>query len=87
MSWKVVLTKEAVKDYRKLEKSGFRDRVHELFNTLSKNPFKPTDSFEKLMGDLIGAYSRRINIQHRLVYYVLKKEHVVKIVSMWSHYE
>jgi Txe/YoeB family toxin of toxin-antitoxin system len=87
LSWKVVLTKDAVKDYRKLEVAGFRDRAQELFKTLAANPFAPTDSFEKLRGDLVGAYSRRINIQHRLVYYVLKKQHVVKIVAMWTHYE
>lgn len=87
MSWTLVYTKQAQKDAKKLTASGLKAKTQELFDVLEENPFKNPPPYEKLVGDLAGAYSRRINIQHRLVYQVLKEERIVKIIRMWTHYE
>lgn len=87
MSWKIVFTKMAQKDAKKIKRAGFKAKVEELLSIIKKNPFQNPPSHEKLVGDLSGAYSRRINIQHRLVYQVLSEEKVVKIIRMWTHYE
>ena len=86
MSWRLVYTKAAQKDARRLAAAGLRDRAQVLLVLLAEDPLRSPPPFEKLVGDLAGAYSRRINIQHRLVYQVLPEEHVVKILRMWSHY-
>ena len=85
--WRVVFTKQAQKDAKKLAASGLRDKAQTLLDILAEDPFKSPPPFEKLVGDLTGAYSRRINIQHRLVYQVLKAERTVKVLRMWTHYE
>lgn len=87
MSWKLVYTKQAQKDAKKIASSGLKPKAEELLEILQKNPFHNPPAFEKLVGDLAGAYSRRINIQHRLVYQVDEKEHVIKVLRMWTHYE
>ena len=87
MSWTLVYTKQAQKDAKKLAASGLKAKTQELLDVLEENPFKNPPPYEKLVGDLAGAYSRRINIQHRLVYQVLKEERTVKIIRMWTHYE
>jgi Txe/YoeB family toxin of toxin-antitoxin system len=83
--WRVVFTKRTQKDAKKLTAAGLRSKAEKLLDILGENPYKTT--FEKLLGDLSGAYSRRINIQHRLVYQILDNEKVVKIIRMWTHYE
>ncbi len=85
--WQVVFTKQAQKDARRLASAGLRPKAEQLLTLLAKDPFQRPPPFEKLLGDLRGAYSRRINIQHRLVYQVLTEEHVVKVLRMWTHYE
>jgi len=85
--WRVVFTKQAQKDAKKLSAVGLRSKAEKLLNILSENPYQTPPYFEKLIGDLSGAYSRRINIQHRLVYQILVDEKVVKVIRMWSHYE
>ncbi len=85
--WKIVYTKQAIEDSKKITKAGLKSRVMKLINILEKNPFESPPKFEKLKGDLTGACSRRINIKHRLVYQVLEKEMTVKIIRMWTHYE
>ena len=87
MSWKLVYTKHAQKDAKKLAASGLKTKVQSLLTLLEDNPYQNPPPFEKLVGDLSGAYSRRINIQHRIVYQILVKERVVKILRMWTHYE
>ena len=87
MSWRLVYTKAAQKDARRLAAAGLRDNAQALLDLLADDPFRSPPPFEKLVGDLAGAYSRRINIQHRLVYQVLKDDHTVKVLRMWSHYE
>ena len=87
MRWKVVFTKQAQKDARKLADTGLRPKAEKLIEILREDPFQKPPSYEKLVGDLSGAYSRRINIQHRLIYQVLEKEKVVKVIRMWTHYE
>lgn len=87
MSWRVVFTKQAQKDAKKLSASGLRAKTEELLEVLRQNPYQNPPPYEKLVGDLAGAYSRRINIQHRLVYQVLETEETVKVLRMWSHYE
>ncbi len=87
MTWQIYFTKQAQRDAKKISAAGLRSKAEELLNTLSDNPFQTPPPYEKLTGDLTGAYSRRINIQHRLVYQALKKEKVVKVVRMWTHYE
>ncbi|MFW8591859.1 Txe/YoeB family addiction module toxin [Glaciecola sp. 2405UD65-10] len=87
MTWKVVYTKQAQKDARKLASSGLKSKAKVLLNIIEKDPYTSPPSFEKLVGDLAGAFSRRINIQHRLVYQVYEEEKVVKVLRLWSHYE
>ena len=87
MSWRVVFTKQAAKDAHKLTAAGLRDKAEQLIDQLRTDPFQTPPQFEKLVGDLAGAYSRRINIQHRLVYQVLEEERIVKVIRMWTHYE
>lgn len=87
MTWSVVYTKQAQKDAKKIAQSNLKQNVLELISLLEQDPRKNPPQFEKLIGDLEGAYSRRINIQHRLVYQVLDEEHVVKVLHMWTHYE
>jgi len=85
--WRVVFTKQAQKDARRLASAGLRTKAEQLLTVLANDPFQRPPPFEKLLGDLKGAYSRRINIQHRLVYHVLEEEHTVKVLRMWTHYE
>ena len=87
MSWELVYTKHAQKDAKKVAASGLKKKAQELLNVLKENPYQNPPPYEKLVGDLDGAYSRRINIQHRLVYQVLEEEHVVKVLRLWTHYE
>ena len=87
MTWKVVYTKQAQKDAKKISAAALRRKVEELLSILSRNPYQTPPRYEKLVGDLAGAYSRRINIQHRLVYQVLDKAKVVKVLRLWTHYE
>ena len=87
MSWRVVYSKHAQKDAKKLTKSNLKTRAQELLAILRNDPFQNPPPFEKLVGDLEGTYSRRINIQHRLVYQILVDERVVKVLRMWTHYE
>ncbi len=87
MSWSVVFTKQAQKDARKLAASGLKEKAQLLLAVVANNPFQTPPPYEKLVGDLSGAYSRRMNIQHRLVYQVLPLEHTVKVLRMWTHYE
>lgn len=87
VNWQIVYTNQAQKDAKKLSSSGLRSKTEELLKILSKNPFQNPPPFEKLIGDLNGAYSRRINIQHRLVYQVIKESRTVKVIRMWTHYE
>lgn len=86
MSWDLVYTKQAQKDAKKIVEKGLKNKVSKLLDILKEDPFKTPPPFEKLMGDLDGAYSRRINIQHRLVYQVYKNEKTVKIIRLWTHY-
>jgi toxin YoeB len=87
VSWRLVYTRAAQKDAKRLVASGLKDRAQALLDMMEQDPFQTPPPFEDLVGDLAGAYSRRINIQHRLVYQVLDEEHVVKVLRMWSHYE
>lgn len=87
MSWAIVFTKHVQKDAPKLASAGLKAKAQELLAILKDNPFQNPPPYEKLVGDLSGAYSRRINIQHRLVYEVLTDEQTVKVLRMWSHYE
>ncbi len=87
MTWKLVYTKEAQKDAKRLASSGLKPKAKELLALIAEDPYCKPPPFEKLIGDLAGAYSRRINIQHRLVYQVLEEERVVKVLRLWSHYE
>ena len=87
MSWELVFTKHAQKDAQKLAASGLKRKAQELLNILKEDPYQNPPPCEKLVGDLKGACSRRINIQHRLVYQVLEDEHVVKVLRLWTHYE
>ena len=87
MSWDVVFARQAMKDAKKLVASGLKPRAQELLAVLARDPFQNPPPFEKLVGDLAGAYSRRINIQHRLVYEVFAKEKTVRVLRMWTHYE
>ena len=87
MTWTLAYTKQAQKDAKKLASSGLKPKSQELLALLAEDPYRRPPPFEKLIGDLAGAYSRRINIQHRLVYQVLEVERVVKVLRLWSHYE
>ena len=87
MSWRLVYTKQAQKDAKLLASAGLKPKALALLELLADDPYRTPPPFEKLVGDLSGAYSRRINIQHRLVYQVLDEEHVVKVLRLWTHYE
>lgn len=87
MSYRLVYTKQAQRDAKKISRAGLKKNVLRLLEILEQNPFQSSPRYEKLLGDLSGAYSLRINIQHRLVYQVLEKEKVVKVLRMWTHYE
>lgn len=87
VNYKVVFTKEAQKDAKKLSTSGLKAKAEQIIEILRDNPYQTPPFFETLVGDLAGAYSRRINIQHRLVYEVIEDEKIVKIIRMWTHYE
>ncbi|MDO9005089.1 MAG: Txe/YoeB family addiction module toxin [Aquabacterium sp.] len=87
MSWEVVYAKHAQKDAQKLVASGLKAKTQELLAVIKENPFQNAPPYEKLVGDLTGAYSRRINIQHRLVYEVFQDQKTVRVLRMWSHYE
>jgi toxin YoeB len=87
VSWELVFAKHAQKDAQKLAASGLKAKAQELLALIKENPFQNPPPYEKLVGDLAGAYSRRINIQHRLVYEVLQEQNIVKVLRMWSHYE
>jgi Txe/YoeB family toxin of toxin-antitoxin system len=87
VSWTVVFTKQAQKDARKLASSHLRPQAQRLLDLIAQNPFQNPPPYEKLVGDLAGACSRRINIQHRLVYQVYEAERTVKVIRMWTHYE
>lgn len=87
MTWTLHYTRQAQKDAKKLASSGLKSKVQQLLSILETDPWQNPPSFEKLVGDLSGAYSRRINIQHRLVYQVLEVENSVKILRLWTHYE
>lgn len=87
MSWRLVYTRQAQKDAKKLVSSGLKPKAEELLAILADDPFHRPPPFEKLVGDLSGVYSRRINIQHRLVYQVLAQDRVIKVLRLWSHYE
>ncbi len=87
MSWQVVFSKYATKDAKKLTAAGLQSKAQALLDVLASNPFQNPPTYEKLVGDLGGVYSRRITIQHRLVYEVFPKEHIVRVLRMWSHYE
>lgn len=87
MSWQLVYTKQAQKDAKKLTVAGLSDKAKQLLAVLGENPFQNPPPYEKLVGDLSGAYSRRINIQHRLVYQVISEANTVKVLRLWSHYE
>jgi toxin YoeB len=86
-AWRLIFTPQAAKDAKKLKRSGLKEKAEALLEILQENPFQSPPPFEKLVGDLAGVYSRRINIQHRLVYQVLTREKSVKVLRMWTHYE
>ncbi len=87
MTWRLVYTRQAQKDARKLAASGLKEKAQALLGIIQQDPFRNPPPYEKLVGDLAGALSRRINIQHRLVYQVLESEQVVKVLRLWTHYE
>jgi len=87
VSWRLVYTRQAKKDARKLSAAGMRSKAEAILEILKEDPHRRPPPFEKLVGDLSGASSRRINIQHRLVYQILEEERVVKVIRMWTHYE
>ncbi len=87
MSWRLVYTKQANRDAKKLNASGLKPKAQQLLSVLADDPYRNPPPFERLVGDLTGAYSRRINFQHRLVYQILDENRIVKVLRMWSHYE
>jgi len=87
VTWQIVYTSQARKDAKKVAGAGLRPKVEVLLDILREDPFRAEPPFEKLVGDLAGAYSRRINIQHRLVYQVIEDARIVKVIRMWTHYE
>jgi toxin YoeB len=87
VKWQLVFTRQAQRDAKKLLAAGLKPKALEILKILEVNPFQTPPPFEKLIGDLAGAYSRRINIQHRLVYQILERERIVKVIRMWTHYE
>ena len=87
MTWELVYTKQAQKDAKKLAASGLKNKAQSLLNIIKNDPYQKPPPYEKLVGDLSGAYSRRINIQHRLVYQIYEKKRVIKVIRLWTHYE
>lgn len=87
MTWDIVFTKQAQKDAKKLASAGLKSKAQKLLEIIRENPFQKPPPYEKLIGDLVGAYSRRINIQHRLVYQVYQQERIIKILRLWTHFE
>jgi Txe/YoeB family toxin of toxin-antitoxin system len=87
VNWELVYTKQAQKDAKKMVSSGLKKKAQELLEIIKQNPYQNPPSYEKLVGDLSGACSRRINIQHRLVYQVYEEEHIIKVIRLWTHYE
>ncbi len=87
MSWSILFTKQAQKDAKRIEQAGLKEKVQGLLKILGENPFQNPPPYEKLVGDLDGAYLRRINVQHRLVYQVLQEQRTVKVLRLWTHYE
>ena len=87
VKWELVFTKQAQKDAKKLSSSGLKHKAQNLLQIIEENPLQTPPPVEKLLGDLSGAYSRRINIQYRLVYQILDKDKIVKVIRMWTHYE
>lgn len=87
MKWRVVFARHALKDAKKLSAAGLKGKAKEVLAVLASDPFRTPPPYEKLVGDLAGAYSRRINIQHRMVYEVFRKERAVRVLRMWTHYE
>lgn len=87
MKWRLVYTRQAQKDAKKIAASGLKSKTEAIIQILRENPFQTPPPFEKLVGDLTGAYSRRINIHHRLIYQILNDEKIVKVIRMWTHYE
>lgn len=87
MTWKILYTKQANKDAKKIAAAGLKPKALELLEIIKKNPYQTPPPYEKLVGDLQGAYSRRINIQHRLVYQIYSKEKIIKVIRLWTHYE
>jgi len=87
VNWKLVYTKQAQKDAKKLASSGLKNKAKLLLDIIQKDPYQNPPPYEKLVGDLSGAYSRRINIQHRLVYQIYENEHIVKVIRLWTHYD
>ena len=87
MTWELVYTKQAQKDAKKLAASGLKNKAQLLLEIIKNDPYQNPPPYEKLVGDLSGAYSRRINIQHRLVYQIYEKEHIIKVIRLWTHYD
>ncbi len=87
MNWRIVFTKQAQKDAKKISVSNLKPKAEKIIKILRQNPFQTPPPYKKLIGDLAGAYSRRINIQHRIVYQVIDDEKIIKIIRMWTHYE
>lgn len=87
MTWQLIYTKQAQKDAGKLSSSGLKDKAKALLKIIEENPYQNPPPYEKLVGDLAGAYSRRINIQHRLVYQIIEDQKIIKVLRMWTHYE
>jgi len=87
VNWSIVFSKQAQKDAKKIASSNLKTQAQRLLDIIAENPFQTPPPYEKLIGDLAGAYSRRINIQHRLVYQVYEAEHTLKVIRMWTHYE
>ena len=87
MTWEIVYTKQAQKDAKKLASSGLKNKAKKLLDIIQKDPYQNPPPYEKLVGDLSGAYSRRINIQHRIVYQIYENERTIKVIRLWTHYE
>ena len=87
MSWELRYTRQAQKDAKKILASGLKKKAQALLDLIKEDPYQNPPPYEKLVGDLSGAYSRRINLQHRLVYQIYEKEHVIKVIRLWTHYE
>ncbi len=87
VKWQVVFTKQAQKDAKRLTSAGLRQKAEQLLDVIRQNPYQNPPPYEKLVGDLSGAFSRRINIQHRLVYQVIEDERIIKVIRMWTHYD